>query len=236
MNALFLADSMGKSFGRTEVLKSATVWARAGQVTVVMGRNGSGKTTLLRAALGIYRRDFGIVRYEGNDVPRPSVWRLARLGLFFVPDRGLLGRRGSFREQLGMFERRFGGADSSAVLERLGVASLLDRTAAEMSGGERRRAELALAVARRPRCLIADEPLTEVEPKDRSTVVEALRDLAATGCAVLLTGHEVEDLFDAADEVVWMVAGTTHSLGPPRAAAEHHQFRREYLGPRGLMG
>lgn len=232
MNALFLADSVGKSFGARDVLKSATAWAAPGHISVLMGRNGSGKSTLLRTALGIYGRDFGVVRYDGEARENPKLWRLAGEGLFFVPDRGLLSRRGTLREQLRMLTDRFAEAGTAGVLEQLGVDHLVDSTRDQMSGGERRRAELAMAIGRRPRCLIADEPLTEVEPKDRGAVIHALRHLAETGCAILLTGHEVEDLFTAADEVIWMVAGTTHSLGTPTQARHHHQFRREYLGPR----
>ena len=232
MKPLFLADSVGKSFGATDVLKSATAWAVPGRISVIMGRNGSGKTTLLRTALGIYSSDFGVTRYDGTTQLRPRLWRLAARGLFFVPDRGLLGRRGTLRDQLNMLSGRFAEADTAGVLDRLSIDHLIDSTSDQMSGGERRRAELALAVARRPRCLIADEPLTEVEPKDRAIVSRVLRDLAEAGCAILLTGHEVEDLFQAADEVIWMVAGTTHSLGSPTEARQHHQFRREYLGPR----
>lgn len=227
-----MADSVGKSFGTKEVLKSATVWAKPGHVSVLMGRNGSGKTTLLRTSLGACGLDFGVVRYAGRTLTRPKLWRLAAQGLFFVPDRGLLGQREPFGRQLSMVVDRFPEADPTGVLEELGVAHLLESTAKQISGGERRRAELAIAMVRRPRCLIADEPLTEVEPKDRATVVRCLRNLAAAGCAILLTGHEVEDLFAASDEVIWMVAGTTHSLGSPEAARGHHQFRREYLGPR----
>lgn len=232
MSALLTIDSAGKSFGPNEVLKSATAWAVPGRIAVIMGRNGSGKTTLLRTGLGIYALDFGVVRYDGVAYARPQLWRLAAAGLFFVPDRGLLGSRGTLGEQLRLFEDRYPEADSTGVFEQLGVQHLADSTAYEMSGGERRRAELALAIARRPRCLVADEPLTEVEPKDRAAVSQALRALAEAGCAILLTGHEVEDLFEVSDEVVWMVAGTTHSLGPPSEARRNHQFRREYLGPR----
>lgn len=232
MTALLEIDSVGKSFGRRDVLKSATAWATPGRVSVLMGRNGSGKTTLLRVGLGIHPLDFGVVRYDGITTTRPRLWSLARKGLFFVPHRGLLGKRGTLEEQVRLFRGRFPETDPSGILDELGIGHLMAVTADEMSGGERRRAELALAIARRPRCLVADEPLTEVEPRHRATVSRALRRLAEAGSAVLLTGHEVEDLFSASDEVIWMVAGTTHRLGPPADARRHDHFRREYLGPR----
>jgi ABC-type multidrug transport system ATPase subunit len=213
------------------VLKAATVWATPGRVTLVLGRNGSGKSTLLRCALGMMRADEGIVRFFGNVYLRPRLWRFASRGLFYLPDRGLLSRRMRFGEQVGLFERRFGVKGGKEIAERVGAQGLLDVYPGQMSGGEERRCEISLAMTRRPRCLIADEPLAEIEPKDRWLVAEGLRDLAQNGSAVLLTGHEVEDLLEIADEVIWMTAGTTHGLGSAAEARAHGQFRREYLGP-----
>ena len=90
---LFVADSFGKTFGDREVLKAATAWAVPGTVTVLFGRNGSGKSTLIRAALGLIRADFGLVRYDGATHLKPRLHSLARQGLMFIPDRGLLSRR-----------------------------------------------------------------------------------------------------------------------------------------------
>lgn len=85
-------------------------------------------------------------------------------------------------------------------------------------------------MARRPDCLLADEPFLRITPKDAEAVAGVFRALATAGCAIALTGHEVPMLFDVADEVSWMTAGTTHLLGSPDNAREHHQFGREYLG------
>lgn len=232
-DAVLLADSMGRAFGRTEVLKSATLWAREGRVTVLFGRNGAGKTTLLRAAVGLIRRDFGTVRYLGRHRPRPRLHRLAREGLFFLPDRSLLSNRFSIAGHLREIHQRFGTRWDDAV-ELVGLEDHLDKRPLELSGGERRRAAVALALQRRPRCLLADEPLEGIEPRDQDRVGAALAALARSGAAVVLTGHDVEPLFAVADEVVWMVAGTTHGLGTPERARAHDQFRREYLGPRRL--
>lgn len=232
MDSVFLADSFVKSFGQRRILKTATVWAQAGKITVLLGRNGSGKTTLLRCAMGLCRAEQGMVRMAGRVTVRPRLWRLAVEGLFYVPDRNLLSRRLRFREQLGLVQARFGLGDFREVLSRLEVDGLLESFPNEMSGGEKRRAELALAFYRDPSCLIADEPFTEVEPKDRALVAELLKAQSDQGTAILITGHDVEDLLAIADHVIWMTAGTTHGLGPPDAARGHDQFKREYLGPR----
>jgi ABC-type lipopolysaccharide export system ATPase subunit len=107
----------------------------------------------------------------------------------------------------------------------------MQKTVWEMSGGEERRAELALAWARHPACLLADEPLAGITPKDQEIVGSILRTMADHGCAVVLTGHDVRPLMSIADTIVWVVAGTTHGLGSPADARVHEQFRREYLGP-----
>ena len=121
-------------------------------------------------------------------------------------------------------------------MDLLGLTQVLDNGTEELSGGERRRGDLAAALIRRPRCLLADEPLTGIDPADGERVCAALRALAGQGAALVVTGHEVEVLLQLADHVVWMTAGTTHGLGSPEAARAHDQFRREYLGPRGLSG
>ena len=130
----------------------------------------------------------GTLRYDGVAHVRPRLWDLASRGVFGLPDRGLLSRRTTFGAQLSLVVRRFGGPPPDEALEQLEVSGLLGRRPAEMSGGERRRAELAIAVSRGPRCLIADEPLAGIEPRDRAVVGAALRALAAEGAALLLTG------------------------------------------------
>lgn len=236
MDPLFLADCYGKTFGSREVLKAATAWATPGTVTVLFGRNGSGKSTLIRAALGLLRTDFGLVKYDGTTYLKPRLHHLARRGLMYLPDRGLLSRRRTLRWHHRLLELQMDGEPAPGALEAMAVESLLDKEESQMSGGEKRRAELSLILARQPRCLIADEPLAGIAPGDKEVVSATIRKLAEGGCAVLVTGHDVAALMDLSDDVVWMVGGTTHWLGSPASAKEHFQFRQEYLGPRGYAG
>lgn len=231
MNALFTADSFTKSFGSHQVLKSASIWAHEHRITVLLGGNGSGKTTLLRAALGLCGSDQGHVVFDGLHYSRPRLFDLAQRGLYFLPDCGALSRRMRCSVQASILAGRFGISRFERTAQELGVADLLDRHPGELSGGERTRVELSMAIARGARCLVADEPLVGVEPRDRPVVLAMLRSVAATGAAVVLTGHDVRELLDAADDVIWMVGGTTHGLGSPEEAKAHQQFRREYLGP-----
>lgn len=223
-------DGVGKSFGRLEVLKSASFRAVPGRVTALMGRNGAGKTTLLRIAIGRVRPGYGRVLFDGEFLPRPSLPALARRGLFFAAQDSALTPLFTVREHLQMMVRRFGATTTEEVVERLELGDLLDRRPTAISGGERQRTSLAMAMLRGPSCLLMDEPFAGVAPRDRSLVRSALVALGKRGCAVVISGHDVDDLLESADEIVWVVAGTTHSLGSSADARRHGQFRREYLG------
>jgi lipopolysaccharide export system ATP-binding protein len=227
---LFAADSICKSFGDHAVLKTASIRASERKITVLLGRNGCGKSTLLRIGAGLLRADQGAVHFDGSVFLRPRLSTLAARGLFYLPDRHLLSRRLTVREQIRAVEWRFGGSRTAEVLERLGIRERVDQTPAELSGGERRRAEVATAWLRAPRCLLADEPFAGVNPIEAEVIATAFRRMAEDGCALVITGHEVRQLVDVADDIVWMTAGTTHDVGSPEEAGRHEQFRREYLG------
>lgn len=229
---IFAAEGFAKRFGNAEVLKAASVRAWPGRVTLLLGRNGSGKSTLLRCGLGLLGAETGAVRWRGRATLRPRVSRMTREGLCFVSDAGLAvpGRR--VQAHLAALAAAFPEAHGLADLDPLGVAPFLESRVRELSGGERRRVEITLGLLRNPLCLIADEPLTGLAPADQQRTVRALRNAAGRGAAVLITGHEVELLMQAADEVVWITAGGTRVLGTPEQAWRHPEFARDYLGRR----
>lgn len=229
MNSVLVADSIGKRFGSRRILTAATLQARSGEVTLLAGSNGAGKSTLLRIAAGLTAPDHGTIRFRNRLVMRARLGRLAREGLFFLPDRDILSRAFTIRSNLEAVRARFSGKSIDEVAEQLGIASLLDLRADEVSGGEKRRAELALALTRRPICLLCDEPLRGIDPKDRAVLVEALRRAAADGSAVVVSGHEMADLLEASDAVVWVTSGTTYRFYTPGEALTSERFRREYL-------
>lgn len=129
------------------------------------------------------------------------------------------------------FGRAAGGLSAAEVADRVGLGGLVEHRPHVLSEGQRRRAEMALALARNPRCLLADEPFRHLSPGDAAVVHSVLRTLADGGCAVVVTGHEVAFLFDVADRVTWMTEGTTYDLGTSDEARVHRRFRLEYLGP-----
>lgn len=229
---IFAAEGFAKRFGAAEVLRAASVQAWPGCVTLLLGRNGSGKSTLLRCALGLLGAETGAVKWRGRATLRPRVARMAREGLCFVPDAGLAvpGRR--VHAHLAALAAAFPEARRLTDLDPLDVSPLLGSRVRELSGGERRRVELTFGLLRNPLCLIADEPLTGLAPVDQQRAVRALREAAGRGAAVLITGHEVELLMQAADEVVWITAGGTRVMGTPEQTWRHPEFVRDYLGRR----
>ena len=227
---ILVADCVTKSFGDRRVLSAGTLRAEPGQVRVMLGRNGSGKSTLIKIATGWIAADSGTVHFRGRALLRPRHAALAREGLFYLPDHEVLSSAFSIGWQLELFATRFGRRSVSEVATLADVSHLLDRRPHELSGGELRRAELSLALVRRPDCLLADEPYRGIAPADHDRLTGLFRLLADDGCAVVVTGHEVPTLLEASDHVTWCTSGTTYELGPPAAARTHEEFRRGYLG------
>lgn len=230
--ALLVADSIVKSFGTRRVLTSASLRAVPGEVRVIFGRNGIGKSTLMKIAVGRAQPDSGVVFYDGRARQRVTQAAFAREGLFYLADEPLFSTGFTVRRQLSFLRDAFDGGSVDEAAERVGVAHALDRRPLALSGGECRRAELAAVLVRSPRCLVADEPYRGIAPADAEALSAIFRELAASGCAVVLSGHEVHTLLDVADHITWCESGTTQELGGPAQAKAHEQFRREYLGPR----
>ena len=235
MKPVLAADCVAKAFNGRRVLTSATLRAVPGEVRVMFGRNGAGKSTLIKIAAGRIAPDSGAVHFAGRVYLRASLSKLAARGVFYLPDHDLLSNAYTVRRQLEMIRRRFNGDDVERAAHRLGVLELLDKRPFQLSGGETRRAEVAAVLVRQPTCLLADEPLRGIAPKDAEELTLVLSKLAAEGTAVVLTGHEVPSLLATADHVTWCTSGTTYELGSPAVATQHDQFRREYLGELGRV-
>jgi len=230
---MLVADSIAKSFGERRILSAATLRVVRGRVGVLFGRNGIGKSTLIKIAAGRLQPDSGIVHFAGRARLTARLPQLAREGLFHLADEDFFSSSFTVRRQLEFLRGEFDGDPVDVAAERTGVSHVLDQRPHELSGGERRRAELAAILVRRPTCLLADEPFRGIGPQDAEILSSIFRQLADDNCAVLVSGHEVHTLLDVADHVTWCTAGTTYELGAPSQATQHEAFRREYLGPRG---
>lgn len=232
MTAILRADSIGKAFGGRRVLNAAYFEVRAGEAVGVVGRNGAGKSTLLKIAAGWLAPDYGLVEFAGERYVRPRAAQLAQAGLLYLPvDRSVLSPVFTLGQHLDALEHRFGRtAHRARTLEALEISHLQEVRTSTLSGGERRRAELAFAVLRHPRCLLLDEPFRGVDPVDREVITEILHVLIESGSGVAITGHEVASVLGAAQSIVWIREGSTELLGSPANAITHWRFRRDYLG------
>lgn len=214
------------------MLSSATLRVDAGRITVLLGRNGIGKSTLLKIAAGWLTPDSGAVHLKGKCYLGARLYRLADEGLFYLPDLNLLSPGFSVREHLDSVQRRYSGGDIDEVARITGIADRLMQRPPSLSGGELRRAEVAMALMRRPDCFLADEPYRGIAPYDAEVLSATFRHMAQVGgCGIIITGHDVSTLLAIADRVVWCTDGTTYDLGAPAEACRDWRFRQGYLGP-----
>jgi len=230
VSALLRADSVGKRLGGRDVLHSAYFEAEAGSITALVGRNGAGKSTLLRIAAGWLQPDQGWIEFAGTRRIPAVASALAEAGLFLLPvDRSILSGAFTLQQHVEAFQWRFGCQDI-ADLDQFEVTHLVGAPVGTLSGGERRRAELALAFMRRASCLMIDEPFLGIDPRHAEGTRDALLAARNRGAAVVISGHEQAWVLDLADRVVWVRQGSTEAIGNPRDARDHWRFRRDYLG------
>jgi branched-chain amino acid transport system ATP-binding protein len=230
MNPILHADSVTWRHQSEHVLTSATLRVLRGQIVALLGRAGSGKSTLLKICGGLLASNSGWVRLNGRLFMRPRLSRMASEGLFYLSDGPNLVPSLKLQEHFDAVQFRFGPGDRKSAIESLRLSELLLRRAGMYSPGERRRAEIGLALVRNPTCLLVDEVFQGIDPIAVELIGESLRTLAGRGCAIVVSGHEMRAILPYADTVTWITAGTTYDLGSVSEAMENQNFRREYLG------
>ena len=231
---ILVADCVGKRYGERWVLRSASLRAVRGELRALLGRNGAGKSTLFKISAGLLAPDTGHVRLHGVMQEPAKLPVMAREGMCYIPDYDLLSHAFTIRENLAFVQPKDDPGGLTRVAERLNLVHRLDGRPSQLSSGERRRAELAFALLRKPACLLVDEPLRNLAPIDAEALLDVLREIARDGCAVVLTGHEVPTLLAGVDHITWCTSGTTYEMGPPFMARNDERFLRDYLGPSGF--
>ncbi len=219
MSAIIEARGLTKSFGDTHALAGLDLTAEAGRVTALLGPNGAGKTTFISAVSTLLRPDSGELRVAGIDVlaePKKVRQVIGLAGQYASVEPAMTGI-----ENLEMVARLFGldrvNAKRAAgeVLERIGLTEAGTRVVRDYSGGMRRRLDLGASLVGRPRLLLLDEPTTGLDPRSRSELWDAIRDLVSDGTDVLLTTQYLEEADQLARDVVIVDHGRVIASGTP---------------------
>ncbi|MGB7213386.1 MAG: ATP-binding cassette domain-containing protein [Gemmatimonadales bacterium] len=205
---MMTADSIQVAFGERQILRSAFIDAIPGVVTALIGRSGSGKTTLFRIIEGTARPDGGTVRWDGRHLRRPTLHQWARMGLVSLPSGAWLPDHLASGEVTRTVAGVW-GSDPTDLLDEVGLGSIAGQAAASLSGGERRLAEIGVALAACPSTLILDEPFRGLAPIHRDALGALLRRRASQGLAVLFADHDVTSVLEFADRVYSLEAGRT---------------------------
>ena len=231
---LVRVEGLERSFRGRPVLRGVDLRVSAGQVVGLLGPNGAGKTTTFRIVAGLDRPDAGRVLLDGRDLSGLALHERARLGLGYLPQEPSVFRDLSVVDNLALVlevsGRRRPASRALAILEDFGLDHLAGQRAATLSGGERRRLEIARALCTEPRVLVCDEPLTGVDPKAAAGLGALLRSLAARGVGVLLTDHNVREALRACDRAALLVDGRVVVEGTAAELEASEVAREAYLG------
>ena len=230
------ARQLVKRYGGRAVVDGVSLEVRSGEVVGLLGPNGAGKTTTFYLVVGLVRPDAGQILLDGRDITGLPVYRRSRLGLAYLAQEPSIFRRMTVEQNveavlelkgLGPAERR---RRAGAALERFGLGSLRRARAATLSGGERRRAEIARAMALEPRFLLLDEPFTGVDPISVAELQRIVRGLVEQGVGVLITDHNVRETLAITDRAYIIHQGRILVEGPSQEVARDAAARRYYLG------
>ncbi len=236
---------ISKAFGALKVTQDVSLSVLPGEIHAVIGPNGAGKTTLVHQVSGTLAPDAGSIHFAGRDVTRLPLARRARLGLarsfqitavlpgFSVLENAALAvqaRRGSsFRFWRPAAAEAALNAEAAAALAQVGLAGRAATLAGDLSHGERRQLELAIALAMQPRLLLLDEPLAGAGPEETERLVGILAGLKAR-YGILLVEHDMQAVFALADRISVLVYGQVIATGTPDAIRANAEVRAAYLG------
>jgi lipopolysaccharide export system ATP-binding protein len=232
--AVLSARGLRKSFGGREVLRGVDVDVGAGEVVGLLGPNGAGKTTAFRVLIGFLRADGGEIAFGGRRIERLPVHERARLGLGYLPQSPsvIAGLSVSDNVQAILEERGHSDAEprTKRALEQAGLARLSTQRAGTLSGGERRRLEIARLLSLEPRVVLFDEPFTGVDPLAAEDLRQRICRLRESGVGVLLTDHNVGETMRVCDRISLLVGGRVVCAGTPAEVRADAEAQRLYLG------
>jgi lipopolysaccharide export system ATP-binding protein len=229
---------IGKSFNKRPVVRSVSLSVKRGEVVGLLGPNGAGKTTCFYMITGLIPVDGGTIEVDGYDVTRLPMYRRARLGIGYLPQeasifRGLTAEE-NIRATAELVEPEPGLLEAAVeeLLAEFGVTHVRNTPALALSGGERRRVEIARALATHPSYILLDEPLAGIDPIAVGEIRNLVKHLKNRGVGVLITDHNVRDALDIIDRAYILHDGQVLKEGTPEDIVSDRDVRRVYLGER----
>ena len=236
VTAVLAAQGLKKSFGRREVVRGVDIEVGMGEIVGLLGRNGAGKTTTFRMIMGLLQPDGGTVTYESREITRLPMYKRANRGIGYLAQQPSIFQRMTVEENLLAIlelqerDRAKRAARLEELVHNLGLQTVRKSIAAVLSGGERRRLEIARAMSLRPRIILFDEPFAGIDPIAVSEIQGILRELKSNGVGVLLTDHNVRETLNITDRTYIMDEGKIWIHGPPREIVANAEARARYLG------
>ncbi len=234
---MLVASGLCKRYKSRAVVDDFALTLDAGEVVGLLGPNGAGKTTCFYMIVGLVPADRGSIVLDGKDITALPMHARARLGMGYLPQEPSVFRRLSVADNVRAALELRTDLDATgrerelgALLDELQVAHVADQLGTSLSGGERRRTEIARALASKPRLMLLDEPFAGVDPISVGEIQKIVRQLKARGIGVLITDHNVRETLGICDRAYILNAGSVLTQGTPEAILANPDVRRVYLG------
>jgi lipopolysaccharide export system ATP-binding protein len=230
------AHNVEKTFGGRKVVKGVSLYVRRGEAVGLLGPNGAGKTTVFYMITGLIKADTGKIELDGHEVTALPMYQRARLGIGYLPQEASIFRglsvEDNIRAVLEVVERdpRRREADLNALLEEFNISRLRKSPSIALSGGERRRVEIARAMATRPAYMLLDEPFAGIDPIAVGDIQVLVRHLTQRGIGVLITDHNVRETLGLTDRAYIIYSGQVLMEGRAEDIVNDPEVRRLYLG------
>ncbi|MGL5496637.1 MAG: LPS export ABC transporter ATP-binding protein [Aeromonas sobria] len=235
--AVLKAVGLQKSYKRRMVVSDVSLEVGTGQIVGLLGPNGAGKTTSFYMIVGLVQRDAGLITIDDQDISLQPMHVRARNGIGYLPQEASIFRRLSvFDNLMGVMQTRKGLSREERedkvqqLLEEFNITHIRDNLGQSLSGGERRRVEIARALAAEPRFILLDEPFAGVDPISVIDIKKIIQHLKDRGLGVLITDHNVRETLDVCEKAYIVSHGKMIAVGAPADILADEQVKRVYLG------
>ena len=234
MNGL-TANDLRKSYSGRLVVGGVSVHVDAGEVVGLLGPNGAGKTTSFYMIVGLIRPDSGKVMIDDKEITHLPIYERARLGIGYLPQEASVFRNLTVRENINLVWEEMGKRKQAKqltdeLLEQFKITHIAETNGYALSGGERRRVEIARALTMKPKFILLDEPFSGIDPIAVADIQSMVADLKAHGYGILITDHNVRETLSITDRTYLIHDGKIFLAGTPEEVADNELARKFYLG------